>query len=330
MPKLVIIGVICVSLGFLAGTAASYLIFTEKVATKIVTGRQSEFHAGGYKFINPLYECNTGEEFGQEQLTKLQNTVHNYVDKLIESNSTIRASVYFRDLNNGPWFGINEKDQFAPSSLLKLPVMMAYYKLAESNPEVLNKEIKYTEDPQGLIPQNFLPQNRLIKGNTYTVEELIEHMIIDSDNIALGYLMQDINNNLIDKVTLDLGIPTATDATPDNFMAVTDYSTLLRVLYYSTYLNKEYSEKSMRILSKTRFNDGLVKLLPKNIPIAHKFGERDISNNVYQLHDCGVVFYPNRPYLICIMTQGPNFNDLEDTIQQISRKVYDIYSQQYY
>ena len=330
MPKLLIIGIICVSLGFLAGVAATHLISTGKITTKAVSSESSEFHAGGYKFINPLYECNTGEEYGQEQLTKLQGTIQDYIDKLIASNSTINASVYFRDLNNGPWFGVNEKAQFAPSSLLKLPVMMAYYKLAETNPSILEKKVKYNEDPPGLIPQNFPPENALVKGQIYTVEELIEHMIIDSDNVALWYLMQNIDNNLLDKVTLDLGITTATDATPDNFMSVAEYSTLLRVLYYSTYLNNDYSEKAMELLARTNFTGGLVKLLPKNVSVAHKFGERDISNNIYQLHDCGIVFYPNRPYLICVMTKGPNFNDLETTIQQISRKVYDMYSQKYH
>jgi beta-lactamase class A len=331
MRNLLICCIICLSLGFLAGFIAENRINPKQNTSPNTTPfNTSEFHSGGYKLINPLYECNTGQAFGQEQLIKIQNTVASYVNGLVQANSTVMASVYFRDLNNGPWFGVNEKESFAPSSLLKTPVMMAYHKLAQSQPEILGKKVKYTEDPPGLIPQNFPPKNPLIKGKTYTVEELIEHMISDSDNVALWYLMQNIDSNLIDKVTLDLQIPTANDSTPDNFMNVQQYATLFRVLYNSTYLNDIYSEKSLEILSKSNFNDGLVKLLPKNLTVAHKFGERDISNSVYQLHDCGVVYYPNRPYLICIMTKGPNFNDLETTIQQISKKVYDLYSQKYH
>jgi len=330
MSKTPVICVICISLGFIAGLLISNLINTKQIITKIITSENTEFHSGGYKFINPLYECNTGEAYGQEKLIDIQKTLNTYINKVIAGNSTVKASVYFRDLNNGPWFGINENDDFAPSSLLKTPVMMAYYKLAEIEPSILTKKITYTQDPPGLIPQNFKPVHPMVKGNTYTIDELIEKMISESDNVALWYLMQNIDNNLIDKVTIDLGITTATDNTPTNFMKVKEYSTLFRVLYNSTYLNSFYSEKALAVLSSSDFSDGLVKPLPKNIIIAHKFGERDISNDVYQLHDCGIVYYPKRPYLICVMTKGPDFNDLKTTIQQISKKVYDIYSQKYH
>jgi len=50
------------------------------------------------------------------------------------------GSVYFRDLNNGMWFGINEGVFYRPASMLKVPVMIAYFKLAESTPAILAKK----------------------------------------------------------------------------------------------------------------------------------------------------------------------------------------------
>lgn len=231
-------------------------------------------------------------------------------------------AVYYRDLNNGPWFGISENTDFAPSSLLKVPVMMAYFREAESNPAILEQKIKYSTQIAGVIPQNFEPKSPIVLGKTYTAEELIERMIIGSDNAALGLLENNIDGRKIDQVTLDLGITTATDATPTDFMNVQEYATLFRVLYYSTYLNRDYSEKALELLAQAEFKQGLVDILPNNIQVAHKFGERELGNGIHQLHDCGIIYYSNRPYLLCVMTKGPNFNDLAKTIQQISDKIY--------
>ena len=289
-----------------------------------------EFHAGGYQFINPLYECNTGQNYGTTEFSALKSNINTYINQVKANNSVVSVSVYFRDLNNGPWFGINEHDDFAPSSLLKLPVMMAYYKAAESDPTVLTKQIAYTQDPVGVISENFPPKHPLVKGKTYTVEQLIERMIIASDNVALRLLEDNIDNSKIDQVTLDLGITTATDTTPEDFMDVSEYSTLFRVLYYATYLDKDYSEKALSILSQAEFTQGLVQLLPRDLVVAHKFGERDLPDGTHQLHDCGIVYYPKRPYLVCIMTKGPDFNDLSTSIEQISSKVYSEFSKRYH
>lgn len=315
-------------LGLVVGVFIGYLL---PGSFPDLTNLSSEVHAGSSdgKLINPLYECNTGQSYESKQLSSMKSSVNNYINQLTANNSVTSVSVYFRDLDTGPWFGINEHNDFAPSSLLKVPVMMAFYKEAESNPAILSQKITYTSQPAGLISQNFPPEHPIVLGKTYTVEQLIESMIIDSDNAALGLLEDNIDNRKIDQVTLDLGITTATNATPTDFMDVSEYSTLFRVLYYSTYLNQTYSEKSLELLSQAEFDQGLTALLPKNLTVAHKFGEREAGNGIHQLHDCGIVYYPNHPYLLCVMTKGPNFADLATTIQQISAKVYEMIHQRY-
>ena len=287
-----------------------------------ILGSVSEFHAGSYKLINPLYECNTGVPYGTTQLLDLKNNIENYVEQLKLTSSVSKVSVQFRDLNTGQWFGINEHDVFSPSSLLKTPVLMAYFSEAQNDPSILNKEITYISDPIPVLPQTYQTDSPIQKGKTYTIEQLIERMIINSDNAALRLLEQNIDNSRINQVTIDLGITTTSDAGPTDYMDVLEYSTLFRVLYYSTYLNKEYSEKALEILSKSEFNKGITGLLSKDITVAHKYGERDIGDNEHQLHDCGIVYYPKHPYLLCIMTKGTSMNDLSTTMQQISKQIY--------
>lgn len=42
-----------------------------------------------------------------------------------------------------------------------------------------------------------------------------------------------------------------------------------------------------------------------------------------ELHDCGIIYYPERPYLLCVMTEGNDLNELAGVIQNISKTVYE-------
>lgn len=291
----------------------------------------TEVRAGQYKLINQLYECNTSKLESTKEVGALEKDLIILIKEKIDKKMVNNVSVYYRDLNTGPNFGINEKELFAPSSLLKVPVMIAFLSKAAENPDILNKKVKFTRDLSGpaLLPQNYKPQNPIKKGETYTINELIEKTIIDSDNNALSLLQGQIGNNEIDQVTLDLEIPTANSLNPDNLLRVKDYSTLFRVLYNASYLDKQYSEKALEILSNVSFKRGIVAAVPSNITVAHKFGERTFTDGVKQLHDCGIIYYPNRPYLLCIMTKGNNFSNLEKTIQEISQIVYNEINHKY-
>jgi beta-lactamase class A len=105
-------------------------------------------------------------------------------------------------------------------------------------------------------------------------------------------------------------------------MSVKQYSSLYRVLFNASYLSKEYSQKALEILSKSEFKDGIVDGIPQSMTIAHKFGERHYSTGVDQLHDCGIIYYPYHPYLLCIMTKGTDFKQQSKTIRDISDKIY--------
>ena len=93
------------------------------------------------------------------------------------------------------------------------------------------------------------------------------------------------------------------------------------------------SEKALKILNNAILeNSRLVAGLPSDVKISHKFGEREAKENgvtIQQLHDCGIVYYPKYPYLICIMTKGKDFNKLSGVIADISKIVYGEVSDKY-
>lgn len=59
---------------------------------------------------------------------------------------------------------------------------------------------------------------------------------------------------------------------------------------------------------------------------AQKFGERVNSLQEIELHDCGIIYYPKNPYLLCVMTKGNNLDNLKSAIKNIYSIVYQSYS----
>jgi len=91
-----------------------------------------EIRKGVFKYTNPLLDCEIAENsLLNKELNPFKDKVIEFIKKEKENGAFLDISVYFRDLNNGPWFGINENDMFSPASLLKVPLMMLYFKLAE-------------------------------------------------------------------------------------------------------------------------------------------------------------------------------------------------------
>ena len=150
-------------------------------------------------------------------------------------------------------------------------------------------------------------------------------MIVDSDNDALTALYDNDRQVFIDVLQRLRITPPPTIETED-FMSPKTYAQILRTLFSSTYLSRSASEQALQMLSYTSFKQGLVAGVPAGTIVAHKFGEHTQAINdqplSHQLHDCGIIYYPGRPYLLCVMTRGQNFSQLENVISGISRVVY--------
>lgn len=278
--------------------------------------------------INPLVEYEIASSLYKEELKNIRGGVQKEVNSQIGSGNVSKMAVYFRSLNDGPWFGINQDDNFFPASLLKVPIMIAYFKLSETNPDILKKEVKYDESySQKFGDANndsyFKPENSIELGKTYTIEDLIRFMIVYSDNNAKNLLISNLSDiNVLLRVYTDLGISSAPELqSEEDILSVHEYSTILRVLYNASYLTKDFSKKALALLSQTQFQKGLKDSLPKNLKIANKFGEYS-NRTTRQLHDCGIVYYPDNPYILCLMTRGTNFEKMEDAISSISKSVY--------
>ena len=294
----------------------------ESMQTNVLADDMREVRSGGYRYINPLLECDNYVQSNLKNISGLEERLNNYIQQVKSEQKAVHVSVYFRDLNSGPWMGIEERENYSPASLLKVPILIAALKKAEVDPAFLTRKIKFEKNVDE-ISQN-ITDNKLIKlGQLYTIEELLFSMIAHSDNEAKNLIVANIGDQLFGKVMTDIGINIAGVGPGDDFITVKDYSSFFRLLYNATYLNKSMSEKALEILSKTSFNSGIVAGIPQGTIISHKFGERAFGDSsVKQLHDCGIVYAPGAPYLLCVMTRGDDFAKLGTVIAGVSDIVY--------
>lgn len=289
----------------------------------------------GYDFINPLLDCNIEWLSSRMKYIPFEKKALDRIQKeVIEKNPNTQFSVYFRNLDNGPRFWINENAVFSPASLMKVPLLIAYYKWQETDPNLFGKTLKTLEIPIQ-VTQNVKPDDALKPNQEYTIDELLHHLIISSDNIASYTLAEYIPDDFMHRVNSDLWIPLPTDPSNlgEDYISVKDYASFFRILYNASYLNRKSSEEALRLLSDSDYNDGIKKFLPKWIVVSHKFWERKIiapNGTIDQLHDCGIVYYTKYPYLLCIMTKGDKkLHDLAPIIQNTSKIIYEEVSGNY-
>lgn len=276
-----------------------------------------------FKFLNPL-RCDNGPDLNVKEYTALRNDLLAYVQDEEDQKKVTNVSVYFRDLANGQVMSINSQDSFSPASLLKVPLLITYYKKAEDDPSILSRRFTI-QGKSDTLDQNIKPEKSVEIGKSYSVEDLLNYLIIQSDNIAWEALLSDLRQNYSEEdfvsTLSDLGIIDPRKTHDEQYITTQSYASIFRTLYNAAYLNPEMSEKALELLSQSNFKNGIVAGIPEGIKVAHKFGEQK-NGNAQQLHDCGIVYFSKNPYLICVMTQGNDIQNLEPVIQVISKKVY--------
>lgn len=152
-------------------------------------------------------------------------------------------------------------------------------------------------------------------------------MIIESDNSAMSALVGLKKDEVVNLYT-DLKLPNLLQS-EDDFMSPEEYSYIFRTLFNATYLRRTYSELALKLLTYTKFDEGLVKGTDTGVTVSHKFGEHTVLNGdtvtERQLHDCGIIYYPQKPYFLCVMTKGKDFEKLSKIISDLSGIVYQFY-----
>lgn len=246
----------------------------------------------------------------QEKITQL-NEFYNQNDQYF--------SFLYRDLYTGFTVSYNEKAPIFTASTIKAPAMIYLYEQASLGNIDLNEKLTYTSNfysgGSGVLKSK-------VPNTKYSVQELINYAIHDSDNIAYAMLM----NRYKRENVLDFWSKLNTDYifTLDTIWGVTsasDAAIYMQELYRFFKENKDYGVPLME-----KFKNAEWKM------ISNQHGEWNTANkggwSGTAIHDAAIVFEKN-PYILIIMsnTGESNYLTLFQTTNRLVGELHERYWQ---
>lgn len=307
-------------------------IFFGALGTYLWLNANSVFYGGyklhpadkKYQFINPLLAVEFSERNSLAINKPLELSLNGFIKQAKESGEVVDVSVYYRDIESGAWVGINENETFSPGKLLKVPLMISIFKLAETEPSILDQEIIF-KGPH-LEQEFFKPPESLEIGKNYSARGLIQRMIVDSNDDAANALFDFVDKRALNEVYSDLGVSfQETSKYTDDFISTKNDTLFFRVLYNATYISREYSEEALKYLVDAPSIVGIGENIPKSVATADAFGARRLIRNgtpLIEMNDCGIIYYPAHPYILCVFERGKDIAALERSMGNLSSIIY--------
>ena len=211
-----------------------------------------------------------------------------------------------KDLDMGWEIDFNEEALIPSASLVKVPIMLSCFYAAQDGKVKLSDTItlKSSEKVSGSKVLGKEPA-----GAVFTVEDLFDPMITQSDNAAANVLINFLGFDTLNQYFKKMGLKNTNIARKmmdfeerkegvENYTTAHDMSYLLEELYYGRFLNKNVSEKCLELLGQQKINDRIPRKLPRGTYVVHKTGlEKHVC------HDVGIVFTDKGNFIICVLAK---------------------------
>ncbi len=287
-----------------------------------------EWRRSGSDLVRPLMGCapRTGRA-----IETLRAPIEAVIARAVADGRASHVGVYVHDLTTGQWLGVNPDSLFVPASVGKVPMLMALLRVEEDVDGTLSNPVDYPEWLRENDRQGIRPASGVRPGQTWTLGQLAEAMIVESDNNATFLVQGQLDRRMVEQVYRDLGWEerhVVIDGIEQIATSPRIIGGMFYALYNATYLGEGTSDLALRLLSRVRMKEGLVAGVPADVTVAHKFGEwysrTPDGSGVGQFHDCGIVYRPGRPYVACVMTRGGSLfqRPLIELVAEISRALW--------
>ena len=238
----------------------------------------------------------------------------------VTTNVEGHFSFYLEDLTSGNSCGMDADHTYDAWSLMKVVTLVTVLKKVERHELSLDDNVILLMDkPEPATPAAATDR----KYCHLSVSMLMSDMIELSDNVAAAGLSTTISASAFQESLRATGMPSSVPGDSINPMprvSPRQFANLLRSLESASYLNESDSAMALPLLANTVYDDQLRAGPPRDILVAHKVGF-NVATGDY--HDCGIVYLPHRPYILCIMSTGTNLKEADRVISTLSKRVYD-------
>lgn len=238
---------------------------------------------------------------------------------------TDNLSVYFKDLNSGSSFSISPDKSWIPASIIK--AFVAAEAFHQRHEGIINFNTPVTIVADNVVPNPLESDEfpRLREGTQATIGQLVQAMIIQSDNTAYNTLLDVLDRRSVESYVKSLGIENTIvgeklnvddnqqrrdSVNPGYQFNVTtagDYSKLFDLMYAHKIPD---SDELISIFKRQKFDSMIPSMIPSVTPVAHKTGE---WAPIY--HDGGIVYKPESPFILALFSNSNNPSDLAKLAQ---------------
>lgn len=279
-------------------------------------------------FICPLLLAATALCQTQAPAAKQQVLWQKLEASITESGHNLDGvlGVAIEDLATGQTFLLHGDDVFPQASSIKIAILAELYRQAQQGKLKLTD--MYTVQSSDLAPDSYL-MGGLTPGITkLTLRDLATMVVAVSDNSATNVLIDRLGMDRVNALMDSLGLThtrlrrkmmdlKAAAEGRENISTPREMMGLLDAIYRGKLFDKALTDDFFKLLSTPK-DSWIPRGLPEDLKIANKPGSLEGVRN-----DSGVVFVPNHPYVICVMTTYlRRERDGEEAISKISLAAY--------
>lgn len=199
----------------------------------------------------------------------------------------------FKNINTGAYVGYNQYNRFMTCSTVKAPLVKSLLANGIDLDAEVQRTYTWEGDYDGSVAQSAY-------GTVYTVKELIEYTILESDNTAYYMLCRNFGTDAFNRRQYELGANYTlgyygewifTYCTSDDMMK--DYEDIYRFAE-----ENEQGHWLVDLLCNAKLNIQIGQALGSKYPVAQKYGS-EFGEVVF--NDCAIV-YAESPFVLCIFT----------------------------
>jgi beta-lactamase class A len=239
------------------------------------------------------------------------------------------------DLTDGRTFLLNAHHVFAQASSIKVAVLVELYRQEQQSEDGISGKAKlsdvYTVDAHDLVADSAI-MGGLTPGVTrVTNRDLATFMVAVSDNSATNVLIDRVGMQNVNAMLDSLGLEQtrlqrkmmdvkAAQEGRENISTPSEMMGLLTAVYQKKVFGKTLTDDFFKVLGTPKASD-IPRYIPEDVVCANKPGELAGVRN-----DVGIVFVPNRPFVVVEMTAYLKREmDGDDAIAKIAGAAYEYF-----